>query len=258
LFLGFVFDAVAWHNTINQHESINVKLSDSISSMGISVFGKYIPGKLWIVLGRATYLAKRYDLDEKECAVISLNTQFISLWVGSLLGGLGVFLTGGDLKWAVLALGLWLVLTLILFTRWPYRLIESSASRIFKKQFDLPSVHIRQVGRVLPWFFVNWLLWITSFYYLVDALTIGTVSYVVGFVFAIGATVGIVVILAPGGVGVREGIIFAFLIICGMEPPIATTVSVTSRMWFLTGEVFIFIFGIFLQGRPTRQQKSPT
>jgi len=251
LFLGFVFDAIAWHKTINYHGGANVKFSDSIASMGLSVFGKYIPGKFWTVLGRAGFLAKRYDLSEKDTAIVSLNAQFISLWVGLLLSGCGVLLIGDASRWGLIALVLWVLLSFILFTRIPYKIFEKVLNKVFNGQITIPNLDIKNIARILHWFFLNWILWIASFYFFVDALTATNVNYVVGSIFAIGGTLGLVVLIAPGGIGVREGIIFAFLILSGLDAPIATTISIASRLWFLSGEFFIFSLGVILGRRPT-------
>ena len=249
LFLGFVFDALAWQKIINSHGNNSVKLNDAIASMGLSIFGKYIPGKFWIILGRAGFLAKKYDLNEKDAAIISLNAQFLSLWVGLLLGGFGVLLIGNTAWYGLLGLGLWLVLTFILFTRAPHKLSEGVFNRLFNKQISIPSLNFNSISAIMPWYFINWLLWIASFYFLVDALTIISVSPLVGFIFAIGGTIGLVVIFAPGGIGVREGVLFAFLMLCGLEAPVATSISIASRLWFLCGEFFIFFMGYLLKSK---------
>ncbi|HIA37549.1 MAG TPA: hypothetical protein EYN89_12675 [Flavobacteriales bacterium] len=68
-----------------------------------------------------------------------------------------------------------------------------------------------------------------------------------GFTFAIGTSLWILVIFAPEGIGVREGVLFAFLMLCGLEVPVATSISIASRLWFLCGEFFIFFLGLILK-----------
>jgi len=252
LFLGFLFDALAWQKIVNSNENNRIKLNDAISSMGLSIFGKYIPGKFWIILGRAGYLAKKYELNEKDTAILSLNAQFLSLWVGLLLGGFGLLLIGNATFYGMLGLALWLILTFILFTRVPHKLSEVLFNRLFNKQISIPSLNFRNISNIAPWYFINWLLWIASFYFLVDALTINSVSPMVGFIFAIGGTIGLAVLFAPGGIGVREGILFVFLILCGLEAPVATSISISSRLWFLCGEFFIFLLGCIFKQETNR------
>jgi uncharacterized membrane protein YbhN (UPF0104 family) len=48
----------------------------------------------------------------------------------------------------------------------------------------------------------------------------------------------------PGGLGVREGIIVLVLTATGLDVKVATTISVISRIWFISGEIFIFLMAI--------------
>ena len=53
----------------------------------------------------------------------------------------------------------------------------------------------------------------------------------------------IVTIDPAGGIGVREGLIASCLVMTGLSVTEAATISVASRLWFLIGEIFIFISG---------------
>jgi len=50
-------------------------------------------------------------------------------------------------------------------------------------------------------------------------------------------------LIAPGGLGAREGVMIGYLIFAGIPAIEATTIAVVSRLWFLLGEIFIFILG---------------
>ena len=246
LFLGFFADAIAWHRTVVISGNPSISLSHAISSMGLSVFGKYIPGKFWVVLGRAGFLIEQYGLNKKDTAALSLNAQFISLWVGLLLGGIGILLIGDEKWYGTGGLVLWAFLTILLFSHLPHQFFRHALKTLFKKDISLPFLTIKSIIGVIPWYLINWLLWIASFYFFTDALTITDVNMLTGFTFAIGATLGILVLFAPGGIGVREGVLFVFLVSCGLAAPEATTVAVSSRLWFLVGELFVFLLGLGL------------
>lgn len=57
LFLGLLAAGMCWHKTI-QVSGFDVPVTVSIAGFGLSVFGKYIPGKVWTIAGRATYAAE--------------------------------------------------------------------------------------------------------------------------------------------------------------------------------------------------------
>jgi uncharacterized membrane protein YbhN (UPF0104 family) len=80
-----------------------------------------------------------------------------------------------------------------------------------------------------------------------DSLTETTLSFKYGLTFPLAATLGILAIIAPGGIGVREGVLFLFLNSSGaLTVEEATTISVFSRVWFLVGESFLFLIALLM------------
>jgi uncharacterized membrane protein YbhN (UPF0104 family) len=69
------------------------------------------------------------------------------------------------------------------------------------------------------------------------------------FVFPVSAVYGVLAIIFPGGIGVREGIMVSLLTMMGCNPLTATTFSVVSRLWFITGELFIFSLAFIARQR---------
>jgi len=49
--------------------------------------------------------------------------------------------------------------------------------------------------------------------------------------------------IAPGGLGVREGVMVGYLTLAGLPIAEAVTIAGASRLWFLVGEAFIFTVG---------------
>lgn len=245
VFTGFFFDSFAWYKTLKAGGYNQVKLQDCIAGMGLSIFGKYIPGKIWLIVGRSAYIAKRYDLPEKDTTAFSLNAQFISLWVGLLIGSIGIFFTGTQKLIPELTLALWIVLTLILFSRIFHNLITTIVKKIFRRNFVIPSLSFKKIIKVIPWFFGNWLLWCLGFYFLTQSMCIEPIIVFIGFIFALAGTMGVLAVIVPGGIGVREGILATMLILAGIDEKLAVSISVASRLWFLSGEFFLFIIGVF-------------
>jgi uncharacterized membrane protein YbhN (UPF0104 family) len=75
----------------------------------------------------------------------------------------------------------------------------------------------------------------------------------IAFAFGLAGSIGIMAVFAPGGLGVREGILTGFLTLAGVDLPVATTIAVTSRLWFLAGELFIFLLAVVLRPRNARE-----
>jgi len=243
LFIGFIFNCISWKEVLNKAD-LKINLKNSIASVGLSIFCKYIPGKIWTIVGKADYIAGKNNCSVKKISSLSLNAQFITLWVGLILGEIGLFLLKGLKIWESIILIIWLFLTIIIFTDIAHKFTVKIISKFFNKNINIPRLKFANVLKVLPWFLLYWVFWCLAFYFLTKSMTGNNVSLNVGLGFPLAGTLGILAIIAPGGIGVRESILLSYLTLAGLNIQEATTISVVSRLWFLTGEFFIFIIAV--------------
>jgi len=244
LFAGFLLVGITWRSVLKV-SGTKVTYSESVAGIGLSVFTKYIPGKLWTIIGRASYIAQLKNQSVKNLSVVSLNAQFISLWTALVIGIVGLLIIG---KVNILGLATFIllgILTLLSFSEFFHHIGSKFLQRIFHKNITLPSLNLRKSLTILPWFILQQLIWASGFFFLIQGLYTGTVPFISGVGFPLAAAYGIVTVIAPGGLGVREGILITFLISIGLPNSDATTIAIFSRLWFLIGEIFIFIFGYF-------------
>jgi hypothetical protein len=239
LCIGFLLEALCWKKTLDNHHC-TVSYRNALISTGLSIFGKYIPGKVWMMLGRSSYIAERYGYKKSDTVYIALVTQLILIWTGLLTGAVCLsvaHIPAGLLSGAVM---LFAGISLVLFSGPVHSRVSRMISTATKKRFVVPLLDIVKVLRLTPYFIVRWTAFSISFYFLVNCLSDGVVSPAVGFCFPLAGTVGLVVFFAPGGIGVREGIIAAALISAGLTAVDAATVSIAARLWYCAGEFFIF------------------
>jgi len=252
LFLGFVLDALSW-TVVLKKRGYSINYSNGITSSGISIFGKYIPGKLWVILGRSEYISNKYKLPRTALSSLSLNTQFISLWVSFLFGTIGLVLINQLDIYGILAVFLFVVLTIIIYTPIFHNLFKRVLFFALKKDISIPQLNVKDVLKVLPWFILYWISWSISFYFLGASLLADYVPINISWGFPLAATLGMLAIFAPGGLGVREGVLTVYLIMTGLEANDAATIAVVSRLWFLIGEVFIFLLALLLKFIPNTE-----
>ncbi|MFC1887849.1 lysylphosphatidylglycerol synthase domain-containing protein, partial [Candidatus Cloacimonadota bacterium] len=107
----------------------------------------------------------------------------------------------------------------------------------------------------LPSFIFFWAFSTSAFYFFIKALTLVPIPIAAGFTFPLAATLGIIALIAPGGLGAREGVLTVLLNSVGIDIVTATSISVASRIWYLTGELFIFVAGFIID---RLQEKSST
>ena len=251
LFAAFLVSALCWKGVL-ETAHFDVPARDCIAGMGLSVFGKYIPGKIWTIAGRAAYVAQGTKYSLAELSVFSLRTQFLDLWTGLSLGTVGLCVVGGLKIWGSAVVVLWLLLTGLIFSRAVQKIATAAGRVALRKQVRIPSIDVRATVGILPRFALSWGLWTVAFFLFARGILAGYVPWTVGFGFPLAASLGIMAIIAPGGLGVREGVLTGYLVLAGIPVADATTVAVASRLWFLIGEVFIFVVGA-LTGRSLKR-----
>jgi uncharacterized membrane protein YbhN (UPF0104 family) len=242
LFAGFITNTISWKQILKK-SNFPVALSECLAGVGLSIFGKYIPGKIWMIVGRAAYITEKNHLPLGTLSAISLNAQFIALWLGLIFGLIGLFLLSGPYLWGWLTLCLWLGLTAVIFSKIAHNGVERLIRVLLRKDIKLPNLTIKSTLSVMPWLAVYWALWSMGFYMLVVSLTPVKVPWSAGLGFPLAGSLGIMSLITPGGLGTREGVMVGYLTLASIPVAEATTIAVASRLWFLAGELFIFIAG---------------
>lgn len=244
LWLGFIIDGMSWWLALKTN-GYKLPLRFGIAAQGLPVFGKYIPGKLWTIMGRAEYIATKFDIPRKELNLLSLSAQFASILSGLILGSFSLIFIP-ELRIYSLGIGLLvLFLSLILFTRVFHNLAEKTLN-LLKIDIKIPQISLHSLLWLLPMYFLDWLSWSIGFYFLSVALFPFEVPFIAGLGFSMAACLGVLTLIAPGGIGVREGVLGFYLAACGVPVAAATSIAISSRLWFLIGEIFIFILSTFL------------
>lgn len=253
LVAGFLGTALNWQKILVQSGHM-IGYGDCLAGMGLSVFAKYIPGKVWVIMGRAAYLSERRSVPLSTLSSLSLNAQLLTLWTGLVLGGLGLLFVGATPALGVAAILLWFVLTALVFTRVAQDVAQGLLKRLLTRQVRIPSLSFWEACKVTPWFIGTWSLWSIGFFFLAESLVPGHLPWTVGLAFPFAATLGIMALVFPGGLGVREGLLGAYLAFAGLSTQEAATIAVTSRLWFLVGEIFMFACAVITHRRIRPQE----
>ena len=238
---GFVFGGVAWWRAAANGEAT---LASGIAGSALSVFAKYVPGKIWVVLGRSEYMANRTTLSRKELGMRSLQLQLLVLWVGLLIGAVGAVIAGQTQTLGPIAIFAWLGLSIAVFTRKPHDLAELAARRLLRREITIPHLSFSGSLRLIPWTTLSWLSWCAGFHLLVTATYVGDLPWYGGAGFAAAATFGILAVIFPGGLGVREGALTVWLVAIGCTTEQAASIALVQRLWFLLGEAAYFLLGL--------------
>ncbi len=219
-----------------------LKSSDKISSLEylpihfLSMLGRYIPGKIWLILGRVELLKKK--------GINRSWTTFVSFFeMALLLIGAGVVVLIGLVNLqhpSLQKLGPWtylifipVVLILINISN-IYPIFQKIIARWSGKDFGkIPFPYGKfELQKILLYYALIWLLTGLAFTFLVKSVFPGEYSFFyLTTIFTLSWILGFVSLLSPSGIGVRESILILLLSDL-MSPTEASIIAVISRIWF--------------------------
>jgi uncharacterized membrane protein YbhN (UPF0104 family) len=235
---GFVAQTFSWKIALELH-AYPTSMRKAVISQGLSVFAKYIPGKIWIILGRAGYLS--HDKEElKAKSIVSLKEQLIYLWAGFLISSIPTLIYYGMHWISLLVLLILLGLTLFLYFPVLHRWAMGILQGMLKSTLSVPGINFRRSLPLILAVCLIWALWTAAFFLFMHAFSTH-ITPIMMFAFPLSVCLGLVAIFLPGGLGLRERIIIAYLALVGLEIETATTISFIHRLWFVGGELFIFL-----------------
>lgn len=213
--------------------------------------GRYVPGKVTWILGKI-YFASKHGISKKKLGVSSVFEGGLQVLTGFLFGSILLFITNGlYLIHPKLQLFLMVFTFLICFL-----LIPAVFNKIMKLMYwVLKKKSIEQEHMI------DWKLILRSLLFFSVSMTIGGISYflltqaifplsLVKLPYYIGAiniasSIGIASIIAPSGIGVKEGILILFFNEI-MPKDIVVVVTIFSRIWGLIMDLMFFIISYFL------------
>ncbi len=241
---GFIVSTQSWRRALKIHD-ISISFNKAVYSHGMSVFGKYIPGKIWVILGRASIISEEKGRLMRLSA-ISFKEQLVYLFIGLFLSLFLLPFIELQFYLKILIIITAVILGVFLFIRPVHDYFVGLFFKIFKKEPEIPFVSFINALQLSKTILAYWFLWSFAFYIFVISIVPGA-SVLSAFAFPLSVSYGLIAVIVPGGIGIREGIIILILTNLGMSPELATTVSLIQRLWFITGEVFIFSLAIILK-----------
>jgi len=238
LWSGYLLSALSWYNILTKYR-FKVTVRQAVISHGLAIFAKYIPGKIWVIIGRAGYFSK-FGYSLKTTSFLSLKEQLIYVWEGLLISTIPMLYIYGLTLFTLFVFLLCLFFTFLLFSEAFHYWFLRTFKRITKKELNLPYLKFRDSGSIMLYVLLYWIVWLFAFRFFVLAF-FNNAGFQVAFAFPLSVTLGLLAVIFPGGIGIREGILSGYLISSGIPLEIATVIAVYARLWFISGEIFIFL-----------------
>jgi len=263
LFVASYFIQIwAWY-LITLKLGIAVSFSETVTSWFYSQLGKYLPGKVWLLLGRLYF----YESKGKPRREVSIALYF-EIVTMLLAGGLlfwGSLLFVRKLPLDVLNEWYWWVglVFILAFLFLHPRVLEKIFNRIFFRVQNTPlifSIHYSEILWVLFICILSWVVGGVGFYLFVGAVFPVSVHHVLFITGTLAGSniAGLLAVFAPVGFGVREGAL-VYLLSFIMPASVAVIVSILTRLWMTVIEIgligMVYLFSRFQKGLEKRKKK---
>ena len=232
--LSYFLQVWAWY-LITVKVGIAISLQETFESWFFSQLGKYLPGKVWLLLGRFHFYHSKGRSKKAISIALYLETITMILAAGLIFlaallffEGIVPFPSGKPLGWLI---ALFLAAFVLLHPRVLLKILNW-ALLLFKREPVFLSISYSEILWVLFVSLLSWAVGGIGFY-----LFVRSVSPVpsLSILFLTGAlafsnTLGLIALFAPSGLGVREGAL-VYLLSLTMPAPVAVVISILTRLW---------------------------
>lgn len=227
---------------------VRLKLGEAIQVWSFSNLGRYIPGKVWQVIGLVV-VARDFGVSALAAAGVAVLVTAMVIGAGALVGIalLPRHVAGSAASLAGVALA---AIGMVVIVAWPGMLLRL-ASRVpgasNLKTLTPPSRGA--MASLSAGFCAAWIGHGVAFFLFAGAfapLAWDRAAAMTG-AYSLAHVLGLVAIVAPGGIGVREEVLERLVGGIAGEALPASVVAVAARVWTTAAEVVVLLIAIALR-----------
>ncbi len=256
LLMSLIVLLLAWFATVWSLQRLfaaldhDIPFSDVYTIYFRSILGKYLPGKLWQIAG-STYLATKKGVPEGISVTSFVLGQVYSVLSGLTLAvcvvALGVFDEVKDLTTTLKWTSIPAVALMLIFALRP-NLIERPMNlvlRLFNRKSVRIKLKLSQAVEIFLLFGGCWFVFGLGFWLFTNALATADFSLYIDLtaVNSAAMVIGFLSLFAPGGIGVREGILVLLLSSFSEFPaPLPSAIALSFRLMVTLSELISISF----------------
>lgn len=232
-----VFSGWLWKANL---EMVSNKKLDFKTALQIHISSwllRYIPGKVGVVLGKTYQGNKRWGISRRKLVLASMYEYVFLILSAFIIGGYSLYYTAFFNNNLSLILMVAVLVCLILVPVGFPKLFYIACNKLFRlfKQKDLvfpKSLSSPKLAIIIFSYLLNRSLFGFGFFLLAKSVTgFGfEMAVILASSFVLAAIIGFLAIFAPGGLGVREGVLVALL---GSVMTLETAIllAILARVW---------------------------
>lgn len=232
-----------------------MRFGDAARIWSISNLGRYVPGKVWQI-GAMTTLAERAGVSPIAAAGSAILNTIVNIATGFLVALVAGWRSFDTLSYGHTALGVGLLVVVIggvMLLPFLLPSLLGLARRFTGRALAVAAIPHRAIYLSLAGNIVAWLLYGAAFQWFVHGIIGSTAGSFADFVtaWAWPYVLGYLVLVVPGGIGVRDGALALALTALGIAtPPQAALITVASRLWLTVLELLPGFVYLALGRRP--------
>jgi uncharacterized membrane protein YbhN (UPF0104 family) len=214
---NYLCTTLSWHIGINYFDNHKkLKFTQSIALVNISQLGKYIPGKIWSYMIQIYWLASK-GVPKTTVLYLNIVTTLLSILVSLSMGCLLLIMLPNlyHLKTEILIfISLLLVINLVLFNKNFLRFFIKMFSRITGQKISFYQLSTRRIISMQLLYITGTFFWALAGCFISLSIGFSLDSLRIIFISSamlLGDVIGFLILIAPGGLGVREGTMFLIL-----------------------------------------------
>lgn len=231
-----------------------VGFTDAFELNYVSALGKYVPGGVWHVVGRFA-IAPALGVRRAHVVVSTVFENALGIVSGILVAavslGVGAADTIGVPRWLPLAIA---ASSMVLMHPAIFGRVMNLGLKLMGREGELPALTYPQIlGQVL-YRALAWVVAGAAFLLYRNGIVTDPVSTLGLYTgaYAAASIAGLLVLFAPGGIGVREAVLTA-LLTPAYGPAIAGTIGLSSRIWSTLVELAMSGIALMLSARRKRR-----
>ena len=251
---GLFFKSFLWSEVLKSFDTYLPPLR-AFRVAYLSNLGRYVPGKIVQFVG-IIYLAKKEGVREDVALASFALIQMFDIPSGLILIVtylliMGIsFSTFSAYSSVLIAVGIVSLASLVIILT-PSFLSKTLnfGLRLLKQPAINFSLQKKTGFKILFLYFVAWNIMGAAFYFFLRAVTSIPDNFFgqACVIFSASYLIGYLALFAPGGIGVREGVMGLLLAqIGGLATPVALAVGLAARLWFLVAELSVSVMALLV------------
>lgn len=253
LIASYLGNTLIWRFLINSyHKDIDsITAKESFSIVNTTQLAKYLPGKVWSYAVQIYWLSKR-GYSKSKVLFINVLATISTLLAASSIGVVMLAATLNNISrllFVASIIGVILVYVIFIFFHSPIlNFLIRLAAKLVKKEIEFVQISYMNMFITQSLYLLSNVVFCAGIYVL--CLSIGIPNEPAIIVSMIGSLLvgdvaGFVVLVTPGGLGVREGLMF-FILSGNVNKQYAIIIPIATRLLTMSVDIFLGLIALIM------------